>query len=97
MDYGPANDPTKGFQVQYSSRFTNSAGGVKELYFSNGGSLNLDTNEVTSEGGLTQRMADQMGMKANLLEPFTLSNASKIATSANTGGDRKSTRQHFRH
>lgn len=87
MDYGPADDMTKGFQVQYSSRFTNSAGDVKELYFSNGGSLNLDTNEVTSEGGLTQRMADQMGMKANLLEPFTLSNATKIETSANTGGD----------
>lgn len=87
MDYGPADDLTKGFQVQYSSRFTNSAGDVKELYFSNGGSLNLDTNEVTSEGGLTQRMADQMGMKENLLEPFTLSNATKIETSANTGGD----------
>src|SRR5690554_6464547 len=87
MDYGPADDPTKGFQVQYSSRFTNSAGGVKELYFSNGGSLNLDTNEVTSEGGLTQRMADEMGMKENLLEPFTLANAAKIETSADTGGD----------
>ena len=87
MDYGPNDNPSKGFQVRYSSRFTNSAGDVKELYFSNGGSLNLDTNEVTSEGGLTQRMADQMGMKANLLEPFTLSNAAKMETSANTGGD----------
>lgn len=87
MDYGPSDDPNKGFQVLYSSRFTNSAGDVKELYFSNGGSLNLDTNEVTSLGGLTQRMADQMEMKANLLEPFTLSNATKIETSANTGSD----------
>ncbi len=87
MDYGPSDDPTKGFQVLYSSRFTNSAGDVKELYFSNAGSLNLDTNEVTSEGGLTQRMADQMGMKENLLTPFTLSNAARIETSADTGGD----------
>ncbi len=29
FDYGPLDDLTKGFQVQYSSRFTNSAGGVK--------------------------------------------------------------------
>lgn len=87
MDYGPANDMTKGFQVRYSSRFTNSAGGVKELYYSNGGMLNLDTNEVTSEGGLTERSAAEMGMKANLLTPFTLANAAQMETSANTGGD----------
>jgi len=87
MDYGPADDLTKGFQVQYSSRFTNSAGDVKELYFSNAGSLNLDTNEVTAEGGLSARSAAEMGMQANLLEPFTLENAAKIETSANTGSD----------
>lgn len=87
MDYGPADDMTKGFQVLYSSRFTNSAGGVKELYYSNGGMLNLDTNEVTAEGGLAEKDAAQMGMKANLLTPFTLTDAAKIETSANTGGD----------
>ena len=27
FDYGPLDDLSKGFQVQYSSRFTNSAGG----------------------------------------------------------------------
>lgn len=87
MDYGPADDMSKGFQVLYSSRFTNSAGDVKELYYSNGGMLNLDTNEVTSTGGLTARSAAEMGMKANLLAPFTLANAAKMETSANTGGD----------
>jgi predicted dehydrogenase len=87
MDYGPANDPTKGFQVLYSSRFTNSAGGIKELYYSNAGMLNLDTNQVTDEGGLTAKMAAEMGMQANLLQPFTLSNATKIETAANTGSD----------
>lgn len=87
MDYGPEDDPSKGFQVLYSSRFTNSAGGVKEYYFSNGGMLNLDTNEVTSEGGLEQRDASAMGMQANLLKNFTLSNVAKIETGANTGGD----------
>jgi len=87
MDYGPADDMSKGFQVLYSSRFTNSAGDVKELYYSNGGMLNLDTNQVTPEGGLTERMAAQMGMKANLLTPFTLPNAAQMETSADTGGD----------
>lgn len=87
MDYGPENDKSKGFQVLYSSRFTNSAGGIKELYYSNAGMLNLDTNQVTAEGGLSERSAAEMGMKANLLTPFTLDNAAKTETSANTGGD----------
>ncbi|MCT1533047.1 Gfo/Idh/MocA family oxidoreductase [Sphingobacterium daejeonense] len=87
MDYGPEDDPTKGFQVIYSSRFTNSAGGIKELYYSNAGMLNLDTNQVSAEGGLSEKSAAEMGMKANLLTPFTLDNATKIETSANTGGD----------
>jgi len=42
FDYGPLDDPSKGFQVIYSSRMTNSYGGIKELYFSNGGTLDLD-------------------------------------------------------
>lgn len=87
MDYGPKDDPTKGFQVIYSSRFTNSAGGIKELYYSNAGMLNLETNQVSAEGGLSEKSAAEMGMKANLLTPFTLDNATKIETSANTGGD----------
>ncbi|PRY11652.1 putative dehydrogenase [Pontibacter ummariensis] len=87
FDYGPAGDPSKGFQVVYSSRFSNSAGGTKELYYSNGGMLNLDTNKITPEGGLTQDMAQAMGMQANLLEPYTLPSDIKAATGANTGGD----------
>lgn len=87
MDYGPENDKSKGFQVLYSSRFTNSAGGIKELYYSNAGMLNLDTNQVSAEGGLSERSAAEMGMKANLLTPFTLDNAAIMETSANTGGD----------
>ena len=87
FDYGPKDDMSKGFQVVFSSRFHNGAGGTKELYYSNGGMINLDTNKVTSEGGLTQKMADEMGMKANLLQEFTLPNAAKMETAANTGGD----------
>ena len=45
FDYGPADKPKDGFQVQFTSRFSNAAGDTKELYYSNGGMINLDTNE----------------------------------------------------
>ncbi len=85
MDYGPEGT-SDGFQVLYTSRFTNSAGGVKELYFSNGGTLNLDTNEVTSAGGLQAGDARDMGMQPNLLDSFKLPDV-QVATGADTGGD----------
>lgn len=85
FDYGKP-DGTDGFQVVYSSRMHNSAGGVKELYFSNGGTLNLDTNEVTNEGGLTKRFAEDMGMQPNLLETYKLPSI-QVAAEANTGSD----------
>ena len=88
LDYGPLDNPAKGFQVIYSSRFTNSAGGTKEIYYSNGGELNLDTNMVTDNGYLTARQAQAMGMQENRLESFSLAaNAEKVSTDANTGGD----------
>ncbi len=86
MDYGPADDLSSGFQVRYSSRFTNSAGDVKEIYYSNGGELNLDTNMVTSNGYLTEREAGVMGMKENKLETFKLEGI-KVETGASMGGD----------
>ncbi len=89
FDYGPEDDLTKGFQVQYSSRFTNSAGGVKELYYSNGGMLDMDKQRVTPEGGLTAKMGAEMKMPANQLQSFSLMDepGAKMATDANTGGD----------
>jgi predicted dehydrogenase len=88
FDYGPLEDPSKGFQVVYSSRMTNSAGGVKELYYSNGGTLDLDKNQVTSAGGLTEEFAKEMDVKPNLLPPTTLGQSSSpMPTSANTGVD----------
>ena len=72
FDYGPLDDASKGFQVTYSSRMTNSAGDVKEYYFSNGGMLNLDTGQVTSEGGLTERHASAMKMKPKQLAERSL-------------------------
>ena len=86
FDYGPLNDKSKGFQVQFTSRFSNSAGETKELYYSNSGMINLDTNEISATGGLREREAQAMGLKANLLEPFKLEGM-KVATDANTGGD----------
>jgi predicted dehydrogenase len=86
FEYASPDNPDLNFQVVYSSRFTNSAGGTKELYYSNGGMLNLDTNKITSEGGLQARDAKDMNMQANLLEPYTLPGAS-IETAANTGAD----------
>ena len=87
FDYGPLDDMSKGFQVVYSSRQTNSAGGVKELYYSNGGMLNMDTQKVTPEGGLTAKYAAEMKMKPDLLPSFSLGDAEKTETSANTGAD----------
>jgi predicted dehydrogenase len=92
LDYGPLNDPSKGFQVTYSSRQTNAAGGVKEYYYSKGGMLNLDTGKVTPEGGLNARMAKEMDMEPFLLPEMTLtSGAGKVSTDANTGGDPETT------
>jgi predicted dehydrogenase len=88
FDYGPLDDPTKGFQVVYSSRQTNAAGDVKEIYYSNGGSLDLDKNKITSEGGLEEKYAKEMGMNANLLLQRTLvESAGVVDRSANAGVD----------
>ena len=86
FDYGPQNDPTSGFQVQFTSRFSNSAGDTKELYYSNGGMINLDTNEISANGGLQEREAAAMGMKPNLLIPRKIEGPS-VVYDANTGSD----------
>ena len=88
FDYGPLDDMSKGFQVVYTSRMTNDAGDVKELYYSNGGTLDLDKQTVSPEGGLTKQYADEMDMQPNLLPKFSLrDSARKIATTADTGAD----------
>jgi predicted dehydrogenase len=87
FDYHDAKKE-KGFQVLYTSRMTNAAGDVKEIYYSNGGTLNLDSKKVTAEGGLRENHARAMGMKANQLEPLTLSDeGGPVVTDANTGRD----------
>src|SRR5579859_64743 len=88
FDYGPLDDLSKGFQVQYTSRFTNSAGGVKEIYYSNGGMIDMDKQCVSPEGGLTAKYAAEMKMQPNLLPSFSLTDkVEKVETDANTHGD----------
>ncbi len=88
FDYGPLNDPAKGFQVVYSSRQTNSAGDVKELYRSNGGTLDLDKNLISGEGGLEEQYAKAMGMKANRLDNRPLvAKSGGVETDSHAGVD----------
>jgi predicted dehydrogenase len=88
FDYGQQDDLTSGFQVTFASRQHNGDENPSELYYSNGGELNLITNKVSSKGGLTRKMAEAMGMKENLLSDYNLADASvKVVASANTGGD----------
>ncbi len=87
FEYGPANDSTSGFQVTFSSRMHNGDENPAEIYYSNGGELNLITNKISSRGGLTERFAKDMKMTANLLPDFDLKASEKVVASANTGGD----------
>ncbi len=52
--------------------------------------MNLNTNKVSPEGGLEEKHAAAMNMKANLLAPMDLTEKfEKIwLASANTGGDK---------
>jgi len=88
FDYGPDNDPLSGFQVTFSSRMHNGDENPTEIYYSNGGELNLNTNKVSPRGGLTKGFADAMHLQPNLLEARSIEEgASKVVASANTGGD----------
>ena len=88
FDYGPENDLSSGFQVTFSSRMHNGDEHPKEIYYSNGGELNLDTNMVSPTGGLRKNHAEAMKMQPNLLTEMKLTEVEKVAVSANTGGDR---------
>ena len=95
FDYGPSNDPSTGFQVTFCSRMHNGEDKPGEIYYSNGGELNLVTNKVSPKGGLQKRHADDMKMEPNLLAEQSLSAAEQVVSSANTGGD-KLTSAHVR-
>jgi len=95
FDYGPQKDLSQGFQVLFSSRMHNGDENPAEIYYSNGGELNLITNKISPKGGLTEKMASAMQMKANLLPELSLANTERVVASANTGGD-KLTSNHIR-
>jgi predicted dehydrogenase len=88
FDYGPTDDKTSGFQVIFSSRMHNGDENPAEIYYSNGGELNLITNKVSSAGGLRKNHADAMNIQPFLLPDVNLAeNAAKVVASANTGAD----------
>ena len=87
FDYGPQDDPTTGFQVSFASRMDNGTEDPAEIYYSNGGELNLITNKISPNGGLTKRHAEAMNMQPNLLPEMSLTQTEKVVASANTGGD----------
>lgn len=88
FDYGPADDSSSGFQVTFSSRMHNGDERPAELYYSNGGELNLITNRVSPHGGLQADFAATMNMKPNLLPELSLVQEDvKVVAAANTGGD----------
>jgi predicted dehydrogenase len=88
FDYGPTDDKTSGFQVIFSSRMHNGDENPAEIYYSNGGELNLITNKVSSDGGLRKNHAEAMNMQPFLLADVNLAdNAPKVVASANTGAD----------
>ncbi len=88
FDYGPSNDLSSGFQVLFTSRMHNGDENPAEIYYSNGGELNMITNKVSPRGGLQDDAAKEMNMKPNLLpETDITKSAEKVITSANTGSD----------
>ena len=58
-----------------------------EIYYSNGGELNLNTNTVSPRGGLNKKFADAMKMPPFLLPESSLASTEAVVASANTGGD----------
>ena len=95
FDYGPSNDLATGFQVTFGSRMHNGNESPTEIYYSNGGQLNLNTNKVSPLGGLTEKHAAAAGIKSFLLLESSLSVVEPVIASANTGGD-KLTSSHIR-
>ena len=76
-----------GFQVTFSSRMHNGDENPKEVYFSNGGELNMQTNKVSPTGGLALNHAQAMGLKKIYCPSSIWAQSLKVETAANTGGD----------
>jgi len=96
FDYGPEEDKDNGFQVIFTSRMHNGDENPAEIYYSNGGEMNLITNKVSPKGGLAAKQAAAMNMQPFLLPEVDLAGSDeKVIASANTGAD-KLTSNHMR-
>ncbi len=76
FDYGPLDDPAKGFQVIFQSRLNNAAGGSADIYHSINGVFNATNGKVSPEGGLTERYAK--GRKPTSLTPGSVFDEAKL-------------------
>ena len=85
FEYSPLNDAPYGFQVTFGSRMHNGDEKPSEIYYANGGELNLISNMVSPTGGLRENHAKAMNMQPNLLPEMKLvDKAAKVVASANT-------------
>lgn len=84
FDYGPLDDPSKGFQVVFSGQMGNSAEGNNDTFYSNGGTLDASKGIVSPAGGLNERAAAAMDMKPNLLPEVKLSEIGGTGVMADT-------------
>jgi predicted dehydrogenase len=88
FEYGPQNDPAKGFQVIFMSRMNNSARGNTDLYYSINGTFDATSGKVSREGGLNERYAKGQWKASTLTEKVLGSERRGTATpAARTGGD----------
>ncbi len=71
FDYGPLDDPNRGFQVVFSSRLSNAMGGNRDMYYSYLGSFDANSGNISPESGLTERYA-KGGYKPTQLKERTL-------------------------
>ncbi len=78
LEFGPDNDPSKGFQVVFSSRQTNSARGNVERYYSKNGTIDLIAGTVSNEGATPD-------LDRKNIETTKISNEAAAVTAANTG------------
>ena len=54
-----SDDPSTGFQVTFASRMHNGDENPAEIYYSNGGELNLNTNKVSPKAALQKHLRQQ--------------------------------------
>ena len=67
FEYGQPGDAGKAFQVEFSGRMANAAGGTEDYYYSQKGSLQTGAGKVSGDGGLIEKYAKLAGRSADVL------------------------------